>query len=351
MTGRKPIVVVGDAWPATSREGEGPGAVTDLSGEAARAVTEEVRQATVRLLDSLADVDEAVARAYDGRAWLALGYANWESYCAAEFSQARLWGTVDERRERVSALRTAGLSTRAIAAVLGVSKATPGRDIAVLSGATSVAPDALGGGEATPSTLSPATPGVAGVDGKQYRPLRAMPEQLLERKLSVAELHSDGLRQEEIAERLGVSQATVSADLAEMRRMAEAAPEPIREALSNPTLTRAETMSRLQDLVLPRVQLGPIATRVIADVAASMRTLHRDIYMDDAWQDETQRRAAATAIIAGGLGEVLLLAAELAEHITGDDVEVEEERWMRFTQAIGDSARALARAARDAHDR
>ena len=77
-----------------------------------------------------------------------------------------------------------------------------------------------------------------------------MPAQLLERKLSVAELHSDGLRQEEIAERLGVSQATVSADLAEVRRMAEAAPEPIREALSNPALTRAETMSRLQEGLL-----------------------------------------------------------------------------------------------------
>ena len=146
---------------------------------------------------------------------------------------------------------------------------------------------------------------MVGLDGVLQPAIRAMPAQLLERKLSVAELHSDGLRQEEIAERLGVSQATVSADLAEVRRMAEAAPEPIREALSNPTLTRAETMSRLQDLVPPRVQLGPLAKRVIADVAASTRTLHRDIFLNDAWQDDAQRSAAATAIVEGGLGEVL----------------------------------------------
>ena len=317
---------------------------SDLSRDAAHVVTEEVRQAAGRMLGALADVNAAVGRAYRGRAWLALGYAGWDEYCANEFSQARLWVTLEERHERVSALSQAGLSQRAISAVLGIGKGTVVRELSTApSGPVdSPTPDASG-------VL--VAPRVEGIDGRTRPALRAMPEQLLERKLSVAELHSDGLRQEEIAERLGVSQATVSADLSEMRRMAAVAPEPIREALSDPTLTRAETMSRLQDLVLPRVQLGPIATRVIADVAASTRTLHRDIYMDDAWQDETQRRAAATAIIAGGLGEVLLLAAELAEHITGDDVEVEEERWMRFTQAIGDTARALARAARDAHDR
>lgn len=317
----------------------GPVESRDLTIEEAKLVTGEIRDATARMLETLADVNAAVGRAWRGRAWLAMGYASWEDYCAAEFSEVRLWTTVDERRDRVLALREAGLSQRAIAAVVSVGVATANRDL----GALSTVPDG--------TVDSPASQKLLGIDGRTRPALRAMPEQLLERKLSVAELHSDGLRQEEIAERLGVSQATVSADLSEMRRMADVAPEPIREALSDPTLTRAETMSRLQDLVLPRVQLGPIATRVIADVAASMRTLHRDIYMDDAWQDETQRRAAVTAIIAGGLGEVLLLAAELAEHITRDDVEVEEERWMRFTQAIGDTARALARAARDAHDR
>lgn len=310
--------------------------VADLTLDAARVLTQQIRDSAVRALESLAEIEHAVAQAWRGRAWAALGYASWEAYATAEFSQTRLWGTVEERRERVSALRTAGLSTRAIAAVLGVSKSTPGRDLAELSGATDVATDGLGS--------------VEGEDGKTYRTLRPMPAELLERKLNAAELHAGGLRQEEIATRLGVSQATVSADLSEMRRMADVAPEPIRAALTSQTLTRAEALEQLHDLVRPTVQLGPLAKRVIADVAASTRTLHRDIYMDDAWQDDAQRRAAATAIVEGGLGEVLIMAAELAAYISRADVDAEEHLWLRFTQSLGDANRILSSAARNARE-
>lgn len=323
---------------------------SDLDRAGAELVTEQIRQATVRTLEAMSDVEDAVRAAYGGRAWLALGYGSWEDYCATEFAQSRLWGSADDRQARVQALRSSGLSIRAIAAVLGVGRGTAQRDVASIS--------TVPGGTVDISEQSDGTEGASrsgahsdrteGIDGRVRPALRAMPEQLLERKLSVAELHSDGLRQEEIAERLGVSQATVSADLTEMRRMAEVAPQPIREALTDTTLSRAETMSRLHDLVLPRVQLGPIAKTVIHDVAAATRTLHRDVLGDDAWQDDGQRRAAATAIVAGGLGEVLILAAELAAHITREDVQAEEHIWLRFTQALGDAARALTGAARSA---
>ncbi len=314
-----------------------------LSLDAARVVTDQIREATARTLEAMADVETAVARAYAGQAWSAMGYDSWDSYCAAEFSQARLWSTVDERKARVVALRGAGLSQRAIAAVIGVNVATASRDLASISGvADATADTALVLGPSDGELIEvPSRDGVTGVDGKTYRP-HAMPAALLERKLEAASLHNAGLRQEEIAEHLRVSQATVSADLAEMRRMADQAPAPIREAIADPTLTRDEVLQRMQVMILPSVQLGRLAGSVVRDLAATMRTLHAEIYMHDAWSsDDRQRREAATAIVPE-LGEVLLLATDLASAISRGDVDLDDARWLRWTQSLGDARRALA---------
>lgn len=329
--------------------------VADLTRDAARVLTQQIRDATVRTLDAMSDVEIAIGAAYTGRAWLALGYSSWEDYCSSEFSQTRLWAAADDRQARVHAFRASGLSVRAIAAVLGVGRGTAHRDVAAIStvpGGTVDIEDAPWGERqsAESDDLGVGRGKSEGIDGKARPSLRPMPAELLERKLNAAELHAGGLRQEEIASRLGISQATVSADLSEMRRMADAAPEPIRAALTSQTLTRAEALEQLHDLVRPSVQLGPLAKRVIADVAASTRTLHRDIYMDDAWQDDAQRRAAATAIVEGGLGEVLIMAAELAAYISRADVDAEEHHWLRFTQSLGAANRILSSAARNARE-
>ncbi len=93
-------------------EGPEPGAAStpDLSAEAARELTSQIRSAVARTIDVLSEVDVLVTRAFQGRAWRALGHESWEAYCAEEFSGVRLWESVAERQRATLRLREAGLS-------------------------------------------------------------------------------------------------------------------------------------------------------------------------------------------------------------------------------------------------
>lgn len=114
----------------------------------ARALTDEIRQ-------TLTVGHDLLIRAYEGRAWTALGYESWDVYCAGEFSEARMVRLDrEQRREIVAEMREAGMSTRAIATGLGVSKNTVTEDIAQVSH--------IG----TPVEPRPIT----GTDGKTYQP-------------------------------------------------------------------------------------------------------------------------------------------------------------------------------------
>lgn len=72
-----------------------------------------------------------VEAAYFARDWEAMGYASWEDYQHARFPRLQL--PRGERRELVSSLREAGLSTRAIASTAGTGDATVRRDLAAAS--------------------------------------------------------------------------------------------------------------------------------------------------------------------------------------------------------------------------
>lgn len=115
----------------------------DLLADEARALVDSIR------ID-ITDVGERIATAYLGRAWIALGYADWDALCDAEFEGARLRVPREVRVELVQSLSAAGLSTRSAAKALGVSKDTVARD---LSGVSSETPD-----------RAP----VVGQDGKRY---------------------------------------------------------------------------------------------------------------------------------------------------------------------------------------
>lgn len=177
--------------PAPVLDADDPG--VPLSRDAAYALTESIRAATTRVLDALADVERDVQRAYEGRAWSAMGYQSWEAYCATEFAATRMWQTIEERHQRVVRLHDAGLSQRAISAVLGVGVATINRDLSTVpSGAVD-----------SPSQ---------GIDGRA-RPARRLEDaQLLARRLEVLRLRDSGMSQQDVAARLRVSQATVSTD-------------------------------------------------------------------------------------------------------------------------------------------
>lgn len=94
-----------------------------LTAAGARALTERLRGALVVAHDLL-------ATAYTGRAWEALGYPTWATYCQHELVLERsLRLPRDQRRDVVARLADAGMPKRAIAASLGVADQTVRADL------------------------------------------------------------------------------------------------------------------------------------------------------------------------------------------------------------------------------
>jgi hypothetical protein len=100
-----------------------------LHDETAPMGADEARMLTDEIKECLTVGAEKIARAYDERADVALGYASWDAYCIAEFSSLRLRVPREERPEMVASLRNAGLSIRAIASATGAGVGTIHREI------------------------------------------------------------------------------------------------------------------------------------------------------------------------------------------------------------------------------
>ena len=128
--------------------------VSDLSADAARDLTEKIAT-------GIGMVWQLVRSAYEGRAWIALGYGSWDDYCGQEFAGARIQLPREERQEVVGSLRDAGLSIRAIAAATGTSVGTVHADLG--PGVQNRTPD---DGPTEPDIAPPKT---TGTDGKSYR--------------------------------------------------------------------------------------------------------------------------------------------------------------------------------------
>lgn len=110
--------------------------MTDLvTVDEARARADRIRAGFLAVADWLADVRGA----YAARDWVALGYDSWHEYLAGEYDNQRVALPVEERREAVAVMTRAGMSTRAIAPVLGISDETVRRDRQAAPTATNVA--------------------------------------------------------------------------------------------------------------------------------------------------------------------------------------------------------------------
>jgi len=95
------------------------------------------------------DVPKIIIRIHATKAWLRVGYDNWDDLCLEQLGGWVPNLEIEDRREVVSELTEAGLSTRAIGSALGVDDRTVRRD----QGAANAAP----------------VP-VQGLDGKTYQP-------------------------------------------------------------------------------------------------------------------------------------------------------------------------------------
>jgi hypothetical protein len=127
------------------------------------------------LMDSVSDAYEEVVdlitQARDREDHVALGYASWAEYVSAEYAGRLTRLDAGSRHIASLTMAQAGMSIRAIAPILGVSKSTIARDL--VSGVPSGTPD----GDPVSQVVhgAPAEPGptVAGRDGKTYRPANA----------------------------------------------------------------------------------------------------------------------------------------------------------------------------------
>lgn len=167
--------------------------VETLDEHAARRLTDRIRLLAETMAETLDKMAALIDEARTGSAWLALGYRSWTDYVSSEFSGVLPRLNREPRQEFVRELAARGMSTRAIAPVVGVHHDTVATDIRSGVGIPTPSQDAPGGaptsedeGEApVHSPVEPAPhpvkaaprPPVVGIDGKTYsRPERQLSE-------------------------------------------------------------------------------------------------------------------------------------------------------------------------------
>lgn len=102
-----------------------------MSRDDAERLTERIRLTAVSFMETRDKLARYVREAQEGQAHIALGYRSWTEYIAQVFSDTPLMRlTRDERRVIVADLAEQGMSTRAIAPVVGAPRETVRRMVA-----------------------------------------------------------------------------------------------------------------------------------------------------------------------------------------------------------------------------
>lgn len=177
--------------------------VESIGADEARRLTTEAQNEFRSSRDHFDRAWSLIEEAVQGGGHFDLGYRSPGEYLTAEFDGALAGLDVAARKLAVRAMTSWGLSTRAIAPVVGVNNATVHRDIAPVANATPQTPEPAHGGEAVvgsgqtsgeseagapaPEQASsgeavpsfpppPAPPVVHGIDGKTYSRPEPKPE-------------------------------------------------------------------------------------------------------------------------------------------------------------------------------
>jgi transposase len=137
------LAVIEDEGVSTETE-----VLEPLSEKAAKALDKKIRSAGDKVETTMANLMELLKQAYNGQIHKALGLPSWTAYVKDSVRIAPR--TAEERRVFVTLMNDKGMSTRAIADVVGTNQSTVSRD---LKGAEHDA-------DASPVTV--------GTDGKEY---------------------------------------------------------------------------------------------------------------------------------------------------------------------------------------
>ena len=111
-----------------------------MDERAARKVTEQIRISAHNYSEARTKLMERVQEAKDGNAHMVLGYQSWQAYLAEVLGEEPMRLARDERQDMVKMLANEGMSTRAIAPIVGANHNTVARDLATVSNETVAEP-------------------------------------------------------------------------------------------------------------------------------------------------------------------------------------------------------------------
>lgn len=140
-------------------------AVPVMSEHDARRLTERIRLTAHNYAEAKAKLLELVQEAKEGRAHVALGYSSWTFYLSETLGDEPMRLARDDRQDMVRALANEGMSTRAIAPIVGASVGTVHADRQVFN-SEHLDADPVTIDTATGEVLDPRK--VTGLDGKTY---------------------------------------------------------------------------------------------------------------------------------------------------------------------------------------
>lgn len=142
-------------------------AVAAITEPEARKLTEKIRITAHNYADARQKLQQYVAEAKAGNAHLVLGYASWTAYLSEVLGEEPMRLARSERQEMVQLLSAEGMSTRAIAPIVGASHETVSAD---MRGVRFLTPPTLSDepGPIVKLTGPNSAATVTGLDGKSY---------------------------------------------------------------------------------------------------------------------------------------------------------------------------------------
>lgn len=204
---------------------------SDFTREQAEQLVGDIQEQLYETAKSQKRLHDLIAQAYDGRAWIALGYPagqiGWNRMCQDKFTADAVRLTVQQRTNLILSFQDDPISNVALAAALGVTDMTIGR--------------VLKKNKKSPKGASAKPKPVVGTDGKRHSVPELTPAERLELDAKIHDMNlpveegGQGMTQQEIAAKLDMAQSTICASIKRetMRRMSEglepAAPAPVDE--------------------------------------------------------------------------------------------------------------------------
>lgn len=138
--------------------------VTLLSPGEAQRLTQRIKLTASTIRDNLFKLRNLVEEAKNSNAWQVLGFQSWTAYLADTLADEPMRLGREERQELVGYLSGEGLSTRAIAPIVGASVSTVKTDVQVANSGHLANEDEPSAGVVEADTPAPVT----GLDGKTY---------------------------------------------------------------------------------------------------------------------------------------------------------------------------------------